>query len=93
MIKSFLGQVRSLSKSLENLILSEDERFEQTYTRKIREALLALQLTRKYSKDEILALYLNQMYYGGMSYGVEAASQTYFGKTRKRVGFWQNVLY
>jgi penicillin-binding protein 1C len=68
-----------------NLILSEDERFEQTYTRKIREALLALQLTRKYSKDEILALYLNQMYYGGMSYGVEAASQTYFGKPAKEL--------
>jgi membrane peptidoglycan carboxypeptidase len=42
--------------------------------------VLAWQLTRAYSKDEILALYLNQIYYGGMAYGIEAASQTYFGK-------------
>lgn len=63
-----------------NLLLSEDERFEQSLKRKLREAVLAWQLTRKLSKDEILALYLNQMYYGGLAYGVEAASQTYFGK-------------
>lgn len=63
-----------------NLILSEEERFQQSYTRKIREALLAIELTQRFSKDEILGLYLNQMYYGGLSYGVEAASQTYFGK-------------
>src|SRR6185503_1581862 len=42
--------------------------------------LLAWEMTRKLSKDEILALYLNQINYGGMAYGVEAASQTYFGK-------------
>jgi membrane peptidoglycan carboxypeptidase len=41
---------------------------------------LALELTKKLSKDEILAFYLNQTYYGGMAYGLEAASQTYFGK-------------
>ena len=63
-----------------NLLLNEDERYKQTYIRKIREAVLALQLAQKYSKDEILAIYLNQMYYGGLSYGVEAVSQTYFGK-------------
>src|SRR5215218_468945 len=46
----------------------------------LREAVLALKLTAGYSKDEILALYLNQSYYGGMSYGVEAAARHYFGK-------------
>jgi penicillin-binding protein 1C len=62
------------------LLLSEQERGERTLRRKLREAVLAWQITRHYSKNEILALYLNQSYYGGLAYGVEAASQTYFGK-------------
>ena len=63
-----------------NLLLSAQERGERTLRRKLREAWLAWQMSRKFSKTEILALYLNQTYYGGMAYGVEAASQTYFGK-------------
>jgi len=63
-----------------NLLMSQDERTERTLRRKLREAVLAWQMTRKLPKDEILALYLNQINYGGMAYGVEAASQTYFGK-------------
>lgn len=62
------------------LLLDQDERTERSLRRKIRESILAWELTRAYSKEEILALYLNQSYYGGMAYGVEAASQTYFGK-------------
>jgi len=68
-----------------NLLLSENERTERTIRRKFREAVLAWQMTRKLTKDEILALYLNQMNYGGMAYGVEAASQTYFGKPAKEL--------
>ena len=64
-----------------SLLLSEDERTERSLRRKLREAMLAWQLSRSISKDEILALYLNQTYYGGMAYGVEAASRTYFGKS------------
>jgi len=63
-----------------NLLLSENERTERTLRRKLREALLAWQLARSLPKDDILALYLNQTYYGGMAYGVQAASETYFGK-------------
>jgi penicillin-binding protein 1C len=63
-----------------NLLMTQEERTERTLRRKLREAMLAWQMTRKLSKDEVLALYLNQMNYGGMAYGVEAASQTYFGK-------------
>ena len=48
--------------------------------RKLREMVLALKLTATYSKDEILELYLNQTYYGGMAYGVEAAAQHFFAK-------------
>ncbi len=63
-----------------NLLLSPDERYERTLTRKLREAILAWRLARRYSKDEILELYLNEIYFGNMAYGVEAAAQAYFGK-------------
>lgn len=63
-----------------NLLLDTNERYERTLRRKLREALLAWQLTQRLSKDDILALYLNQTYYGGMAYGVEAAAQTFFSK-------------
>jgi len=63
-----------------NLLLNPNERTDRTLRRKLREAFLAAQMTGKFSKDQILDLYLNQIYYGGMAYGVEAASETYFGK-------------
>jgi len=53
---------------------------ELTLTRKVTEALLALKLERTYSKEEILELYLNEIYLGSGTYGVEVAAQTYFGK-------------
>jgi membrane peptidoglycan carboxypeptidase len=53
---------------------------EQTISRKIREAILAVEVTRRYSKDQILAFYLNSNNYGNLSYGIEAASESYFGK-------------
>ncbi len=61
------------------VLLSPEERNEQSYRRKIREAILAFQLSRQYSKEQILAMYLNEVYYGNMAYGVEAAAQSYFG--------------
>src|SRR5271157_706116 len=64
-----------------NLLLSQNERYERTLRRKLRETILAWELTQKYSKNDILVLYLNQVNYGGMAYGVEAAAQTYFGKS------------
>ncbi len=62
-----------------NLLLPE-ELSQRTLRRKLREALLAWQMARQLSKDEILALYLNQTYYGSFAYGVEAAAQIYFDK-------------
>ena len=61
-----------------NLLLSPEERTQRTALRKVREILLAAEIARRYTKDEILELYLNQVYYGNLAYGVEAASQTYF---------------
>lgn len=61
------------------LLFSPEERAEQSYDRKIREAVLASEITRRYSKDDILELYLNEIYFGNLAYGVEAAAETYFG--------------
>ena len=58
---------------------------EKTLPRKIKEAILAVRLELVFSKDEILELYLNQIYYGHGTYGVEAASRTYFGKSVKEL--------
>jgi penicillin-binding protein 1A len=54
---------------------------EKTITRKIKEIALSFQLERRYSKNKILELYLNQAYFGSQAYGIEAASQVYFGKS------------
>jgi len=64
-----------------NLLLNQNERRSISLRRKLREAFLAWELTQRVSKNDILALYLNQVNYGGMAYGVEAAAQTYFGKS------------
>ncbi|MEE2690697.1 MAG: PBP1A family penicillin-binding protein [Pseudomonadota bacterium] len=71
-----------------NLFLS----LEQTYVRKAREALLALWLEGRYSKDEILSLYLNRIYLGAGAYGVEAAAKTYFGKSARDVSLSEAVM-
>ncbi|MFQ5610796.1 MAG: penicillin-binding protein [Anaerolineae bacterium] len=63
-----------------NLLLSPQERTQISLNRKLREAILAWRIARRYSKDEILTLYLNETYYGNLAYGLEAASRTYFGK-------------
>ena len=62
-----------------NLFLTQ----ERTISRKIQEAILALWLEHKYSKDQILELYLNRVYFGGGAYGVEAASERYFGHSAR----------
>jgi penicillin-binding protein 1C len=65
------------------LILSPEERSQRTVTRKAREIILAAEITRRFTKDEIIELYLNEIYYGNLAYGVEAAAETYFGKSAK----------
>ena len=59
-----------------NFLLSS----EKTFTRKLKEIILALQIEREYTKEQILELYLNQIYMGHSAYGVVAAAQTYYGK-------------
>lgn len=75
-----------------NLLMDDKERGERTLRRKLREVVLAWELTRKFSKDDILAMYLNQTYYGGMAYGIEAAAQTFFGKPVERLDLAECAL-
>ncbi|MCI3926829.1 penicillin-binding protein [Paenibacillus sp. TRM 82003] len=71
-----------------NLFLS----FEKTWTRKIKEAMYALQLEMAYSKDEILAMYLNQIYFGHGAYGAQAAAELYFGKDATELDLAEGAL-
>jgi penicillin-binding protein 1A len=71
-----------------NLFLTRD----RTLSRKIQEAILALWLERRYSKDQLLELYLNRVYFGSGAYGVEAAAQKYFGKSARFVTLSEAAL-
>lgn len=75
-----------------NVLLDPQERAQRTLTRKLRESILAWRLSQAYTKDEILALYLNQTYYGHLAYGVEAAAQTYFGKSARDLDLAESAL-
>ncbi|MFG1397680.1 transglycosylase domain-containing protein [Roseixanthobacter pseudopolyaromaticivorans] len=80
------GRVRQGGSTLtqqlaKNLFLTQ----ERTFSRKIQEVVLALWLEKKFSKAEILDLYMNRVYFGSGAYGVEAAAQRYFGKSARNV--------
>ncbi len=74
-----------------NTVLS-DEQFEQTLKRKVREAYIAIQMEKKYSKDQILMMYINTIYYGHSAYGIQAASITYFNKDAKNLTLAEAAL-
>ena len=69
-----------------------EERTAVSYNRKAKEIVLAWIMTREYSKDQILELYLNEIYYGNLAYGVEAAAQTYYGKTANEMTIAEATL-
>lgn len=71
------------------LLLLPEERAEVSTRRKAREIVLAAEITRKYSKDEILELYLNEIYYGNLAYGIEAAAETYFNTSAGQLNLAQ----
>ena len=71
-----------------NLFLSPD----RTMARKLEEAIYAIWLERRFTKDEILELYLNRVYFGGGTYGVEAAARRYFGRSARSVTLTQAAL-
>ena len=65
---------------------------EKTYTRKIKEIILAYRLEKKFSKDEILQMYFNEIPYGSTAYGVEAASQRFFGKSARDLNLAESAV-
>ncbi|MBN1582901.1 MAG: transglycosylase domain-containing protein [Anaerolineae bacterium] len=72
----------SLTQQLvKNVLIDPEERYEKSYSRKIKEVILSLEITRKFSKDQILEWYLNLNSYGNFAYGIESAAQVYFGKS------------
>ncbi|OGM05177.1 hypothetical protein A2715_01555 [Candidatus Woesebacteria bacterium RIFCSPHIGHO2_01_FULL_39_32] len=73
---------------VKNVLLSP----ERTIWRKIKEFVLAIQIERRYSKDQILQMYLNEAPYGGTAWGVEAASETYFGKNVRDLNLVESAI-
>lgn len=71
-----------------NLFLTRDRHL----IRKLKEAILAIQIERKYSKTEILEMYLNQVYWGHNAYGIESASRMYFGKTSSDLNLAESAM-
>jgi len=65
---------------------------EKTYTRKIKELILAYQIEKKFTKDEILQMYFNEIPYGSVIYGIEAASQSFFGKSAKDLTIAESAI-
>lgn len=74
------------------ILLSPEEREQRTLTRKLREATLALRLARTWDKDTVLETYLNEVYYGELAYGVEAAARVYFGVRARDLDLAQCAL-
>jgi penicillin-binding protein 1A len=71
-----------------NVFLTSDK----TWTRKIRELVLALAIERKFSKDQVLELYLNRVYFGGGAYGVDAASRKFFGHPANTLSLGESAI-
>ncbi len=101
---SITGIVRSIIKNIftgskvggstltqqfvKNAVLTQ----EKTYTRKIKEVLLAYKIEKSFSKDKILQMYFNEIPYGSVIYGLEAASQTFFGKSAKDLTLAESAI-
>lgn len=80
--KTIVSGASTIPQQLARLVLmSPEERTEISYRRKIREAVLASEISRRYSKQEILEIYVNEINYGSLAYGIGAASDTFFGKS------------
>jgi peptidoglycan glycosyltransferase len=82
----------TITQQLVKNVLLTDEEQQQSYQRKIKEAVIAQQLTEEYSKEKILELYLNDNNYGDRNYGIQAAAQGYFGVDAKDVSLNQATL-
>ncbi|MBI4281734.1 PBP1A family penicillin-binding protein [Candidatus Uhrbacteria bacterium] len=86
------GKVQGGSTITQQFIKNSVLTNEKTYARKLKEIILAFEIERRFSKDQILEMYLNEIGYGGATYGIEAASNYYFGKSAKDLSIAQAAL-
>ena len=86
------GMVQGGSTITQQLVKNTLLSNEKSFTRKYKEAVLAVDMEKRYSKDQILQMYLNTIYYGQGAYGVESASQTYFNKPAKDLTLEESAL-
>src|SRR3989304_6253309 len=77
---------------VKNTLIPIEQRAERSYARKVREILLAAEITRRYSKEQILEWYLNTNFYGNLAYGVDAGALVYFGKHADRLTLAEAAL-
>ncbi len=77
---------------IKNVFIAPEERAQQSYARKIKEVILSLEVTRRYPKEKLLEWYLNYNFYGNLAYGVEAASQVYFGKSTRDLNLAESAM-
>lgn len=87
-----LGGGSTITMQLARNLFLYDRRMERSFSRKLNEILLAIQIEKKYSKEQILTFYCNKILFGGSAYGVEAASQYYFGKSVKEINLAEAAL-
>lgn len=79
----------TLTMQLARRLFLSDER---TYTRKLKEVIVAYRMDQEWEKDQILEFYLNEVYFGSGAYGIEEASQTYFQVSARELELWQAAL-
>ncbi len=77
---------------VKNVIIAPGKVAEQSYDRKLREVFIAAEVTKRYSKDQILEWYLNTNFYGNLAYGIDAAARVYFGKSASELDLAESAL-
>jgi len=87
--RSFAQGASTITQQLAKMLFLKPDK---TITRKVKEIALSFKIEKKYAKNHILEMYLNQAYFGARAYGVEAASQTYFGKPITAVSIAEAAL-
>lgn len=80
-----IGASTITQQLVRHIVFDYEDRVAVSYERKLREIFLAFIMTQQRSKAEIIQMYLNEIYYGNLAYGIEAAAQTYFGKSALRL--------
>jgi len=74
------------------VLLAREERMERTLRRKLREMVLAVRITRRFTREQILEMYLNEVYFGQLAYGIDAAARTYFGKPATELDLAESAM-